>query len=458
MSRRDTLITLGLIAPRVLRLLWPRMFVLDPAYLDAAARVAGGERPFRDFVQPQTPLVEWVTGGLERVLGTTSYRVSEILTALIALAASILLWRLASRRLGATAGALAALIFAWNPLLMLLHVVCREVWVTAAALGCCLVSAPLAIAGIAALGFFVKPTFAVFAGALLLARPRAGVWACLGCLVAFGACLLLFGRPFWVQTFLYAALKGRTMSLPRQALQVVLILPALIPAALLGVRRDRLFAAWLGAEIVFYVFVSKTLWEHNLIELLAPAAACAAAGLVALRTPAARVAVGACAAALFIAGPLLQGSKAWTGLAGSPRAELRAAASQLKQAAPPGTLVLAPLEIAAEANRRTPIHYPELEGLVRMADRASAEGHFGALVAQSRAIPYVAMHELGRNEWRSEIDRDIAEGRVRAAVIDPTQFDSPLRTLQTFGLSTDDLVRRGFHVIAQIERYTVLAR
>ena len=55
----------------------------------------------------------------------------------------------------------------------------------------------------------------------------------------------------------------------------VLILPALIPAAILGLRRDRVFAAWLCVEIAFYVFFSKTLWEHNLIELLAPAAACA---------------------------------------------------------------------------------------------------------------------------------------------------------------------------------------
>ena len=454
MSRLDTLLTCALVAPRVLRVLWPRVFFLDAAYLDAAARVAGGERPYRDFVHPQTPLPEWIAGGLERLLGTTTYRVSEILTALVVLGASFLLWRLAARRLGATAGALAALIFAWNPLLLLLHVHCREAWTSAAALGCAVVGSPLAVLALAAAGFLAKPTFGLFALALTIARPRAGVFALAGCAVAFGGCLLFYGRPFWIQTVLFHTLKGHE-SIPRHALQALLLLPLLLPAALLGFRRDRLFAAWLGVIVVFYVAVSPTLWEHNLVELLPPACALAAAGLVALARRW-QVAAAACALAGFVAGPILQGPKGWFGLAGTARAEVGAAAAQLAALAPAGTLVIAPLEIAAQANRRTPIHYPEIEGLVRLADDVSREGRFGAFAAEGRRLSFVELHQRTHAELRPDVNRALDQGRVRAAVIDPRQNDSPLLALQTQGLSQADLQNRGFVPIAQIGPYTIL--
>jgi hypothetical protein len=453
-SRRDTLITVGLIAPRILRLLWPRVFFLDAPYLDAAARVAGGERPYRDFVHPQTPLPEWLAGGIERMLGTTSYRVSEILTALLILAASFLLWRLATRRFGATAGALAALLFAWNPLLMLLHVHCREAWVDVAALGCALAGSPVAVLAIAAAGFLAKPTFAFFALALAIARPRLGIFALAGCVLAFGGCLAFYGRPFWIQTVLFHTLKGHA-SIPRQLLQALLILPLLLPAALLGFRRDRLFAAWLAVPLIFYIAISPTLWEHNLIELLPPACALAAAMLTGLSRRL-QIAAAAAVVAGFIAGPLLQGPKGWTGLAGVPRSDVVRAADQLRTLAPPGAPVIAPIEIAAQANRRTPIHYPEIEGLVRMADRADREKRFGALLRDTRGRSFLELHQRAQSEWHPDVERALPA--VPAAIVDPTQTDSPLRALQTLGLSVDDLTHRGFHTVAQFGPYTILTR
>ena len=430
------------------------MFFLDAPYLDAAARVAGGERPYRDFVHPQTPLLEWLAGGLERVLGTTSYRVSEILTALVVLAASFLLWRVATRRFGATAGALAALLFAWNPLLLLLHVLCREVWVDAAALGCALVGSPVAVLALAATGFLAKPTFVFFALALTIARPRLGLFALAGCALAFAGCLAFYGRPFWIQTVLFHTLKGHA-SIPRQALQALLILPLLLPAALLGFRRDRLFAAWLAVPLIFYVAVSPTLWEHNLIELLPPACALAAAVLAGWSRRA-QLAATAAVVAGFIAGPLLQGPKGWTGLVGVPRGEVTRAADELRTLAPAGSPVIAPLEIAAQANRRTPIHYPEIEGLVRLADAASSQGKFGTLLADTRGRSFLELHQRAQSEWRPDLERTLPA--VRAAVVDPTQTDSPLRALQTLGFSVDDLSHRDFHTVAQIGPYTVLTR
>jgi hypothetical protein len=191
------------------------------------------------------------------------------------------------------------------------------------------------------------------------------------------------------------------------------------------------------------------------VELLPPACALAAAALVAL-SPRARIAAVAVGVAGCIAGPILQGGKMWTGMVGIPRADFVAAGDALRTLAPAGTLVVAPVEIAAQANRRTPIHYPEIEGVVRLADRASREHRLGALLREAKSGPYAVFLQRAQNEWRGEFEN--ALGSVRAAVIDPTQNESLLRAVQTFPVSTDDLVRRGFHVVAQIERYTVLSR
>jgi hypothetical protein len=139
-----------------------------------------------------------------------------------------------------------------------------------------------------------------------------------------------------------------------------------------------------------------------------------------------------------------------------PRGEFADAAHRLGALAPPDALVVAPLEIAAQANRRTPIHYPEIEGLVRMVARADREGTLGALTRRTRQEDFVALHQRAHDEWRGELELAIADGRVRAAIVDPTQTDTQLRALQTLELSADDLVRRGFKVAATVGRYTLL--
>ena len=187
----------------------------------------------------------------------------------------------------------------------------------------------------------------------------------------------------------------------------------------------------------------------------AAACALAAAALGAL-SPRMRIAAVAVGVAGCIAGPILQGGKMWTGMVGIPRRDLSAVGEALRSLAPADALVVAPAEIAAQANRRTPIHYPEIEGVVRMADRATRENRFGALVRLAKSESYPMFLQRAQNEWRGEFES--ALGSVRAAVIDPTQNESLLRSVQTLPVSSDDLIRRGFHVVAQIERYTVLAR
>jgi hypothetical protein len=461
--RPAALMVAALAAPRLARLAYPRAYILDAPYLDAAARVARGQVPYSDFVHPQTPLPEYVVGTLERLLGTTSHRVSEVVTALLALLASLLLWRLGRRRLGERAGVVAALIFAWHPYLALVHVVLREVWVVAAALLCATTASPLVVTVAAAAGFAAKPTFGLFALALLLVRPRAGLAALAGCALVLIGGLVAFGRPFWVQAVLFHLVKGRALGIWHHAQAVLELAPVLLPAALGGLwfaRRAPLFVAWLLVELGFLLVLSPTVWEHNVVEVVPAAAGCAAALAIRVARGGLPLRVGAAVStlALLATAVALQHRHDWTGLDGVPRAELALVARRLREATPRDQLVVAPLEVAAEANRLCPVHYPEIEGLVAEVDRAAQTGGLRALVAETRRLPFEELHRRSHAEWRPRLLAELAAGRIGMAVIDEMQAGTPLRALQTPDVSFEELRQLGFRPLMSTARYQVLSR
>src|SRR6185369_4736076 len=95
----------------------------------------------------------------------------------------------------------------------------------------------------------------------------------------FGLCNAVFGHAFWLQVVVFHLLKGRQLGIFDYAQTVWQLVPILLPAAILGAwasRREPILAVWLLAETGFFVLSSPTIWEHNLVELLPPAAACAA--------------------------------------------------------------------------------------------------------------------------------------------------------------------------------------
>src|SRR6266853_2697173 len=60
-----------LLIPRVVRMLYPEVWVEDDFYLESAWLVSVGMRPYLDFVHPHMPLLEWLAGGYLKLFGTS---------------------------------------------------------------------------------------------------------------------------------------------------------------------------------------------------------------------------------------------------------------------------------------------------------------------------------------------------------------------------------------------------
>src|ERR1700675_3049811 len=88
-----------LLIPRIVRMLFPEIWVEDDFYLESAWLVSVGMRPYLDFIQPHMPLLEWIAAGYLKLFGA-SYLSIEILNEAAIFATSILTFSLARRIAG----------------------------------------------------------------------------------------------------------------------------------------------------------------------------------------------------------------------------------------------------------------------------------------------------------------------------------------------------------------------
>src|SRR5271168_962531 len=114
-----------LLIPRVVRMLYPEVWVEDDFYLESAWLVSVGMRPYLDFVQPHMPLLEWIAGCYLKLFGA-SHQSIEILNEAAIFAASILTWSLARRVAGRPTAIAASILYAWSSLVFRYHVDERE--------------------------------------------------------------------------------------------------------------------------------------------------------------------------------------------------------------------------------------------------------------------------------------------------------------------------------------------
>src|SRR5947209_18312999 len=68
----------ALAVPRLVRLLYPSIWVEDDLLLESALATAKGLRPYLDFAHAQMPLLEWLAGAYIRLVGASHVRM-EIL-------------------------------------------------------------------------------------------------------------------------------------------------------------------------------------------------------------------------------------------------------------------------------------------------------------------------------------------------------------------------------------------
>ena len=114
-----------LLIPRIVRMLYPEIWVEDDFYLESAWLVSVGMRPYLDFVQPHMPLLEWIAAGYLKLFGA-SYLSIEFLNEAAIFATSLLTYALARRVAGRPAAICASILYAYSSLVFRYHAYERE--------------------------------------------------------------------------------------------------------------------------------------------------------------------------------------------------------------------------------------------------------------------------------------------------------------------------------------------
>ncbi len=484
---------LVLAIPRVLRLLWPEVWVEDDFYLESAYLVSAGLRPYLDFVHPHLPLLEWIAAAYLRLFGA-SHRSIEVLNESAIYLASLLTFALGRRALSARVAATGAILYAFSSLVFRYHVYERECFLAPAILIAALgaldrdstalrQTAQIALALIFACA--VKLTAGIGCAVVLLylalverrwlrAIAAGGVTlAGLGLLSLI--CYRLYGFEFLFQTFIFHFMKGE-VSYPVQVLDV---LAPLFVLGCIAVASDPskatralvLVFMMVAGEYLFYGILSPTVWGHNYLEFLPYVAIVAGAGLDYVADAARSIASGARigAAWLRLAGaaiiivvmlgwltPLV--NQNWLngsvyGFGFMPRDEIEQLGAALRDASAVGDEVIAPAFIAFEANRRELIRYPETYGVYREAKDEFLHDGFGAARAHLGHAGFFQLIVSTARFWTAPIRDAIVSGRVRAVIP-----DSPSLFLPLVRLDPEFLAQNGFRPALQTEHFTLWVR
>lgn len=413
---------LVLLAPRIIRMLWPQVWIEDDSYLNGAFLLASGRAPYTTFPLPHFPLLEGMLAALFQVL-PASIRTAEAFSQTAMFASSVLVWRLGRRLSGNAGGMAAAIVFATSPLLFRYHVFEREVFLIVPVLAACWLAlgpaAPDARAEsrrgaaeglLLAAAMAIKLTAMSDVAAMLLfllfvVRRRREAVVMLATAVALMAvatiiCLALFGMPFLVQVVLFRLVHGGFHTLSGQwrewlgSLDLAFAAGAAGLTLLLVTRDARRWHAWalpllnLGFGILLLVVLNPTFWAHDSVELLpwfALLAGVLVQGVAAARRASSRHSRGAVVAALAGAAVLLMfvtplrhanwgpGAASAYGFGYRDRAEIDRAASFVRTHTSPGEPVAMPPILAFQANRPELVVYPELAGTIMTLEREVKE-------------------------------------------------------------------------------------
>src|ERR1022692_4197336 len=117
-----------LLIPRLMRVLYPAIWVEDDFYLEAAWLTSAGLRPYIDFVHPHFPLLEFIAAGYLKVFGASHFSI-EILNGAAIYLTSILTFKLAVRVTSRRAAIGGAILYATSSLVFRYHVYERECFI-----------------------------------------------------------------------------------------------------------------------------------------------------------------------------------------------------------------------------------------------------------------------------------------------------------------------------------------
>ena len=497
-ARIGAWLIVALLIPRVVRTLYPEVWVEDDFYLESAWLVSVGMRPYLDFVQPHMPLLEWIAGCYLKLFGASHLSI-EILNEAAIFATSILTYSLARRAAGRPAAIVASILYAYNSLVFRYHVYERESFI-----------APLIILGaivalddtmpainqaaILAMVFFVACAIkltAVIPFAVMLAFIAVAYRRIAGAIVsgaifalaiaAFSVILCrLYGNEFIFQTFVFHFLKGRDTA-DGIAVYPRIILDVLAPLFVLGCWRliaDRIFnravmlvLAIVAAEYAFYGVLSPTAWPHNYLEPIPFIAIVAGIGATALVRAIEDLiageqkphqwkllAGGAALIAIFLIWITPLVNENWVrgavyGFGFVPRAEISQLADALRAVSHAGDDVIAPSFICFEAGRRELIRYPETYGVYREAKAEYERDGFFAARRRLGAADFFQLIEDTRHFWIEQMRDAIVSGKVTAVI-----SDSSIQLLPLVLVPEDFLSSNGFRAVLTTENFKLWSR
>jgi hypothetical protein len=496
-----------LMAPRIIRLAHPQVWIEDESYLTGALMLSHGFYPYRDFPLPHYPILEAFLASVFH-LAHASIRAAEITTQIAAFAGSLLVFALGRRLDGVLTGAIAAIIFATSGLLFRYHVFEREVFVVVPVLAAVwLASRAGGESGrgtgrqTCAIGLllFVALTIKLTAVAGLVAVAlqlwyqrglRAAAHAT-GFAVALLAALTIalvaiFGAEFVVQVFLFRAAHAMFPSLGVKLTEMRLTMDISLALGLAGLAliiwtdRARRWAGpllQLAVGFVVLVLLNATYWPHTGIELL-PWLSLTSGFLVASTVRAAQssrvpggghvpptkafaCAVMAVVLLVFVA-PVHNlnweaGDDSVYGFGYRDRNELEAAGAYIRAHTDSQALVATPPIIAFVADRREAIPYPEIAGTVeQLTDAVHRRGYLAAVSDPAlRNDSFWDSLEASRARIAPQITAALSARRIAALV-----NDSPddLMPVPFINVSQAALEASGYQLESAFAHYDVWLR
>jgi hypothetical protein len=448
-----TALAIILVVPRVARFVHPDLWTEDSVYLYHAFALLSGERPFVDGIYVHPPFLEAFLALLFRIFGV-SYRVAEIVSALVIVGAGWLLYDVARRLTDRWVALVAPATLCLAPLLVRYHVFEREVFTLAlATLGFWIVQtraprrgAALAAGAAAGAAMAIKLSGAIVLPPLLavyLARRQLSLalWCGVGALAvgggAWASVLLAYGHEAFLQLVVLHSI-DRGVAAPVRNLLIIFLglgYVLLIGAAGLAdvLRRDwrglPLAAAFLAVEVLaFYTLLSGTIWPHNLIELLLPLSIGMAFAAQRVEAWLGRGRRGLATAVVLLALTLdfaLPGS--WSAVKGDwgyvPREAVTEAATFLRENVPETAPIAAPHYLATQARRRKLIHYRELRGPVDWMRKTLEREGYAGLDRHVKLGHWMQMVDSTSGPWRKQVEAAIRSRALGAIVTDRVSLE-----------------------------------
>ncbi len=492
---RTWLVALVLLLPRLIRIAYGELWIEDEAYLDIALRICQGQTPYLDFPLPHYCLLDVSLGALFHLLGP-SLRVAEILNNAALWLTAFLLYKTLQRAGREGLGLVAAMVFSVSSLTFRYHLWEREVFsqlvhMLALFLLVRADSRPRRVGWLSLLmlvSALIKLTNLVFWLALGLyfiamdrdwrAALRLWVPAGVGIGVIFAATSILAWPEFVQQVFLLHWLKGRTAGVFEKLGQGARWLDLLFALGLPGFyclwRIERRWAIlallWSGCTAAFYLFLSPTLWPHNLIDVLIPFSLCSAATVLFIvetlqklkKDPLFNLRVLASLLILVWVGislksfaPIQPSSRhrgAVYGFGFQSRREINDVGRKIQQWSGPEETIIAPALIAVAADRRKLIAYREIAGELNLIRQCWAEGDWARVFSPTKMRNFFEQIEDEARPWQMEAAEAIKARRVAVVVIDKNRGHYPY-----FSVPADFLRMYAYQVVLRTDNYDLWA-